>query len=686
MEKIIDEINHLDLFNNAEKQRLIDKLRKNEKGKTVVECLIRKTDIVLTPEEAVRQLYLDKLINEYKYSPSRIKLEHAIHFGREVKRADIVIFEEERPTTEYIIVELKKAKEKEGKEQLRSYCNATGATMSVWTNGSQITYYNRKDPNYFEEIPDIPLSSQTLRDILDEPFTLKDLIIKDKILKEGKSLRYIIEDMEDEVLANAGVDVFEECFKLIFTKLYDESHSRKDKEIINYEVDKNCECDSLADLEYKDYIELVKKVNDKKFRQLEFRNRGETDLELKKKIQELFDGAKRQWKGVFSDDAKINLSPSHLSVCVSSIQDIKLFNSNLQIIDEAFEYLVNKSSKGEKGQYFTPRHVIDMCVKMLNPQKGEHMIDTASGSCGFPVHTIFKITGKLFSNADIPDEEKDNVLKIFGIDFDEKVVRVARTLNLIAGDGNTNVLHLNTLDYDRWEATTSSREWLSVYGSGMERLEDLQAKKDSYKEFNFDILMANPPFAGDIKEQTILSKYDLAFKDENKNKMKSKVGRDILFIERNLDFVRPGGRLAIVLPQGRFNNTSDKDIREYIAKKARILAVVGLDVNTFKPHTGTKTSVIFLQKWNDDNSDKRYYCPQVEDYPIFFAVSEKSGKDNSGEYVYAKDENGRLKLDKHGHYIVDHDLHNHEKDLPDGIAEAFIDFAKSEKLSFWGEE
>lgn len=686
MTKMIEEIRNLDLFSNEERESLIAKIRKNDKGKDIVECLVRKTDIVLTPEEAVRQLFLNRLINEYKYPVYRIKLEHAIHFGREVKRADIVIFEEERPTTEYIIVELKKAKEKEGKEQLRSYCNATGATMSVWTNGSQITYYNRKDPNYFEEIPDIPLSSQTLRDILDEPFTLKDLIIKDKILKEGKSLRYIIEDMEDEVLANAGVDVFEECFKLIFTKLYDESLSRKDKEIINYEVDKNCECDSLADLEYKDYIELVKKVNDKRFRQLEFRNRGETDLELKKKIQELFDGAKKQWKGVFSDDTKINLSPSHLSVCVSSIQDIKLFNSNLQIIDEAFEYLVNKSSKGEKGQYFTPRHVIDMCVKMLNPQKGEHMIDTASGSCGFPVHTIFKITGKLFSNADIPDEEKDNVLKIFGIDFDEKVVRVARTLNLIAGDGNTNVLHLNTLDYDRWEATTSSREWLSVYGSGMERLEDLQAKKDSYKEFNFDILMANPPFAGDIKEQTILSKYDLAFKDENKNKMKSKVGRDILFIERNLDFVRPGGRLAIVLPQGRFNNTSDKDIREYIAKKARILAVVGLDVNTFKPHTGTKTSVIFLQKWNDDNSDKRYYCPQVEDYPIFFAVSEKSGKDNSGEYVYAKDENGRLKLDKHGHYIVDHDLHNHEGDLDNGIAEAFIDFAKSEKLSFWSEE
>lgn len=686
MEKIIAEIKRLSLFNQEEQQRLIDKLRENDKGKTIVECLVRKTDIILTPEEAVRQLFLDRLINEYKYPVSRIKLEHAIHFGREVKRADIVIFEKERPTTEYIIIELKKSKEKDGKEQLRSYCNATGATMSVWTNGSQITFFNRKDPNYFEEIPNIPTETQSLKDILDEPFTLKDLIIKDKILKEGKSLRQIIENMEDEVLANAGVDVFEECFKLIFTKLYDESLSKKDKEIISYYVDSNCSCESLADLEYKDYIELVKEVNDKKFRQLEFRNKGETDLELKKKIQKLFDGAKTKWKGVFTEDAKINLSPSHLSVCVSSIQDIKLFNSNLQIIDEAFEYLINKSSKGEKGQYFTPRHVIDMCVKMLNPQKGEYMIDTASGSCGFPVHTIFKITGKLFSNADIPDEEKENVLKIFGIDFDEKAVRVARTLNLIAGDGNTNVLHLNTLDYDRWQNTIESLEWYDTYGEGVKRLKKLQKDKESYKEFNFDILMANPPFAGDIKEQTILAKYDLAFKDENKNKMKSKVGRDILFIERNLDFVRPGGRLAIVLPQGRFNNTSDKDIREYIAQKARILAVVGLDVNTFKPHTGTKTSVIFLQKWNDDDSNKRYYCPKVEDYPIFFAVSEKSGKDNSGEYIYTKDENGRLKLDKHGHFVLEHDLHNHNGDLPAGIAEAFIDFAKYEKLSFWSEE
>jgi type I restriction enzyme M protein len=281
----------------------------------------------------------------------------------------------------------------------------------------------------------------------------------------------------------------------------------------------------------------------------------------------------------------------------------------------------------------------------------------------------------LFENTEISQEEKDDVLKVFGIDFDEKVVRVARTLNLIAGDGETNVLHLNTLDYDRWNETVNNPEWRDTYGSGFRRLESLKKEVNAYKEFKFDVLMANPPFAGDIKESRIIHKYELGYNE--KNKPKSKVGRDILFIERNLDCIKPGGRLAIVLPQGRFNNTSDKGIREFVASKARILAVVGLQGNTFKPHTGTKTSVLFLQKWDSK------LCPKKDDYPIFFAVSEKSGKDSSGEYVYVKNGEGKTKLDKYGHFIVDHDLNNQGGELPKGIAEAFIDWAKKEKVSFW---
>jgi type I restriction enzyme M protein len=535
--------------------------------------------------------------------------------------------------------------------------------MAVWTNGDQISYYQRKDPNYFEDIPDIPNSNQTLADILQIKFTLDDLIANDKLVKENKSLKTLIEEMEDEVLANAGVDVFEELFKLIFAKLYDEWYSGQG--------------------------------NRRSTRSLEFRNTGQTESALKTKIQDLFDKAKKKWPGVFSEDVKIGLAPSHLSVCVSSLENVKLFNSNLDVIDEAFEYLINQSSKGEKGQFFTPRYVIDMCVKMLNPQEDEYMIDSAAGSSGFPVHTIFHVwrqiledegleVSHLFSLEEKPPRCKEYVEeKVFAIDFDEKAVRVARTLNLIAGDGQTNVLHLNTLDYELWDEVTQQEEWDDVYHEGFRRLKKLRPKgSPDYREFQFDILMANPPFAGDIKEQRMIARYDLAKKPNGK--WETKVGRDILFIERNLDFLKPGGRMAIVLPQGRFNNSSDKNIRDFIAERCRILAVVGLSGNTFRPHTGTKTSVLLVQKWNDDPKIGAL-CPRQDDYNIFFATMQKSGKDNSGEKVYVKvsDDSGDFLLDKHNHWIVDHDLFNHDGLTEDGIAEAFIEFAKKENLSFF---
>lgn len=664
-------------------------------------CLVRKKEIKLTPEEVVRQLYLLVLTQDLGYPVSRIELEYEVTFGREKKRADIVVFDKQQTTSPYIIVELKKPKLKDGKEQLKSYCNATGAPIGVWSNGRQISYYHRKDPNYFEDLSMLPRADQKLSDIISERWKISDLIKKDKLVNERKSLKDLILEMEDEVLAGAGVDVFEEVFKLIFTKLYDEMESGR-----------------------------------KPDRNLEFRNYGYTETELKEKLQALFDQAKDKWEGVFTEDAKILLTPSHLSVCVASLQDVKLFNSNLDVVDEAFEYLINKSSKGEKGQYFTPRYVIDMCVKMLNPKADEKMIDTAAGSCGFPVHTIFHVwqnileakglkRGHLFTLEEKPAECSDYVQNnVFAIDFDEKAVRVARTLNLIAGDGQTNVMHLNTLDYERWDETVKDENWSDTYSVGWKKLKKMRSEKNSNRDFTFDIVMANPPFAGDVKESRILAKYDLSrsvsieklknapsgatisqgeptFPEalansgetiyqmadgtyrKTKLKQASNMSRDVLFVERNIDFLKPGGRMAIVLPQGRFNNSTDKVLREYIADRCRILAIVGLHGNVFKPHTGTKTSVLFVQKWDD------VLCPKVEDYNIFFATMQEPSKDNSGDKIYRNtlDEDGNSVplLDTHGHLIVKHDLFNHDGVTQDGIAEAFAEFAKKEGLSFFAD-
>ena len=576
------------LFSEAELSELETRtVRRDSRDKAVdyVTCLVRQKEVQLKPEERTRQLWLSRLINHYGYPASRIAVEYPVTFGRDTsKRADIVVFDADRPTVPYIIIEVKQSSYKDGKEQLRSYAHATGAPIAVWSDGILSEVWNRRNPNYFMPIHELPRVDQTIEQVVDQPWTIQTLIeLEDERAKEGRharSLRELIADMEDEVLANAGVDVFEEVFKLIFTKLYDEmtSHRRGSS--------------------------------------LRFRNQN-TSAQLKNSIQNLFDDAKRKWPGVFLEDDRIRLSPDHLQVCVGSLEEWKLFNSNLDVIDDAFEYLVSKSSKGEKGQYFTPRWVIDMCVRMMNPSESETVVDTACGSAGFTVHSMFHVwrniikdmgmeESHLFTMDTKPDRCIDYVRdNVFAIDFDEKSVRVSRCLNLIAGDGETNVLHLNTLDWPRWDETAKQNDWLDTYGDGWRRLRKLRTKekgeaadKPSYRSFGFDVLMANPPFAGDIKQSDMLSPYDLAHKKDGK--LDKAVARDLLFIERNLDFLRPGGRMAVVLPQGRFNNSSDQRVREFIMERCRVLAVVGLHPNSFKPHTNTKTSVLFVQKWNDD--------------------------------------------------------------------------------------
>lgn len=151
-----------------------------------VKCLIRQKNIKLTPEEAIRQLYLMVLIDELGYPINRIELEYGVVFGCEKKRADICIFDKDKNTTPYILVEIKKPKLKEGKEQLKSYCNATGAPIGVWSNGEQISFYHRKDPNYFEDIPAIPSVREKLSDILSERWTIDELIKKRQIGQRKK--------------------------------------------------------------------------------------------------------------------------------------------------------------------------------------------------------------------------------------------------------------------------------------------------------------------------------------------------------------------------------------------------------------------------------------------------------------------------------------------------------------------
>jgi len=527
---ITEKVGHgLTIFEESEIKSLEkDVFTKN--GKPYIKCFVSGVERPLKPEEIVRQLFARRLVYYYAYPPERLAVEKGVYFGGAVheKRADIIVYHKntEEP---YIIVEVKKAKRKDGVEQLKSYCNAEGSPIGVWTNGNEIEIWHREKPNNFIHISHLPTADQTLEQVISEPWTI------DKLTKENKLLT------ENEV------------FKLIYTKLYDEwaATNLKSRE-----------------------------------RRVHFRIYGESSEELKEKINDLFFEAKDKWRDVFGKLERIDLTPSHLKTCASFLEDIKLFNSNLYVIDEAFEYLVTQVAKGSKGQYFTPRYVIDMCVKMLNPNQSEFVIDPAAGSCGFTVHTIFHIAGHQFTNQKLPDFAREFAQNnIFGIDFDVRAIKVAKALNLIAGDGKTNVYRANSLDPTSWQDDIKAalKSHLTRFPNNPKA--DRENQK-FFKYFSFDVLLTNPPFAGDIEERHILRQYKLV--KSKGGKTAKRIPRDTLFLERAFDFVKDGGRFAIVLPQGKFNNTKEEYIRDYIMQNGRILAVVGLDETTFKPHTGTK--------------------------------------------------------------------------------------------------
>ncbi|MFZ2187121.1 MAG: N-6 DNA methylase [Candidatus Moraniibacteriota bacterium] len=597
-----------------------------KEGKYYLECLKRKKSIQAKPEEIVRQLMIHKLVNFYKYPLDRMDVEVDVQFGREIgsKRADIVIYREDGRTP-YLVVEVKKPDVKDGLGQLKSYANATGAPILILTDGKIQNNILRTDPNLFEDLPEIPKFNETVEDVRSKKLTYNDL-------DEIPNLQQLVYDLQEVVLANSGVDSFDEIFKLIYAKLYDE-------------------------------IETPRNEN-RRFRVIA----GVTNKENLNNIQRLFEDAKNQWRDVFKANDEIEIPENTIVPAVSLLQKYRLFGSNLQIIDDAFEYLINLDAKGEKGQYFTPRHVIDMAVKMFHPTSKDFIIDTAAGSCGFLLHAMQYVWNNELNKEKWGEsygvKQKDYAEKrLFGIDFDPRSVKIGKAMMLIAGDGKTNVSYADSLDSEVWNEDVKAR--FRPFLRNFKDHEENRRNQEKMADFNFDIVLTNPPFAGE-KKGVILNRYDLGFKwdkdFQKTSKHQNKVSRDVLFIERDLNFLKPGGRMAIVLPQGVLNNTQMEYVRKFVMNKAKILAVVGLHGNTFKPHTGTKTSVLFLQKWGGEAGE-----PQV-DYPIFMAVSKKGGKDTSGEYVYRKDSEGNVMYDDWGKKIIDHDL--------DEIAEEFLNFMK----------
>jgi type I restriction enzyme M protein len=639
----------LKFFVKGERNKIA--LRESQDGKVEIYCAKREKWFRAKPEEVVRQLFLIWVQDTLKYPLSVVEVEWAIQMGEdaEKERADIAIFSDAARTDPYILFELKEPQSTEGLEQLRSYLNWTGCFFGCWSNGNEHSFQLReeqhatkKGPYKYRTIGRLPKLDEDLKDIL-KPLTYAEL-------SPIPNMRALIEQLEHDALANAGVNAFDELFKLFFAKLHDEF------------LPKHKQSDAV-----------------------EFRVPIGTPEAAYKRLNGLFQAAKKRphWDDIFDEGERLKLKGDALKLCASALEPFSLAHTDLEVVDAAFEYLINPEQKGQKGQYFTPRPVVKMAVKMLNPQDGEKVIDPACGSCGFLIHTIRHVQ-KLYG------WHVDQLYKyandhLYAVDFDDRLKKVAKTMMIIAGDGKANVFGVNALDVREWQNSEAAKR--------------IGEFAKTTKDGDFDVVLTNPPFAGKITGKSKLAAYDLyelaqsgALKEEDeeeeeaedkekdsakKKNSKRKVGgmkRDILFLERCLDVLAPGGRMAIVLPQGNLNNLGTRRLRAWIAERARLLAVIGLHVNTFKPFTGTKTSVIFLQKWGGAAGKP------LDNYPVFMATSQKSGKNNSGEYVpkwkdgHVVDEDGIPTTESGKSPAIDHDL--------DQIAEAFVKWGREQGFTF----
>lgn len=530
------------------------------------------------PEEIVRQLWVYKLIHQYGYQADEIELETSVQFGTEIstKAADIVVYTDLTKTTPKIIVECKKPKRKDGIEQLKSYMNAKGAPVAIWSNGADSIILYRPYPAQFDDtLFDLPRRGQEPKDVLEARKTLLQL-------KQDFNFKKIIQDLEELVLADSGKDEFNEIFKLIFAKIWDEKEAQENR----------------------------------KDKTVEFRKAVDPEITFDR-INGLFHRACEEWPGIFRQGEDIELAKRHLQVCVGPIEGVRLLGSNLRIMDDAFEYLLPTEAKKKKGQFFTPRHVVEMCVRMLYPTAKEYVLDPACGSGGFLLHAMDWCYPARDNDQRELRKHRYASNYLWGIDFEQRAAKTSRALMLIAGDGHTNIFgpDVSSLDPRTWYETGSGQALMqglrqarltAVRIPEHEPLTDEDKAWHYFDELRFDVILANPPFAGEMKDRKMLAHYELArpaLKRAGDDKQ-PKEERDVLFIERILKMLKPGGRAAIVLPQGKFNNSSLAFIREWILKKARLLAVVGLHPNTFKPHTGTKTSVLFVQRYTQDDLDR----------------------------------------------------------------------------------
>ncbi len=546
------------------------------------------------------QVFSRRLVEDFGYSRQQIQTrpQHRVRIRPSDSLGsypvDIAVFEGSSRDEDQLVlvVECKEKNLHSGRRQLEIYLTMNKAQLGVWFNGEEHLYlrkhYLPDGQIDFEEIPALPRAGQRVEDI--GKYRREDLI-------PTHALRPIFRDVRNHLAGNlTGITrdetLAQQIINILFCKIYDE-------------MDKGPS----------EYVEFRAGV-------------GEDAAIVHDRVLNLFAAVKSRYGDVFSASDSIEIDDENLVYVVGELQNYSITESARDAIGDAFEVFIGPALRGSEGQFFTPRNVVHMLIRMLDPKPGEMLIDPACGSGGFLIGALDYIWAKVEAKAERRGwaaqrlaEERRYVASqyIRGIEKDRFLAKVTKAYMAIVGDGRSGVFCENSL--------LPPASW------------DPQMGREIPLE-SFDVVVTNPPFGTKIpvKGRETLRQFDLAhnFKRQKGASGEFEAGDlldaqapQLLFIERCLQLVKQGGRLGIILPESIFGLPKYTYVVNYLRSRYAIVAIVSMPEDLFQPHTHAKTCVVIIEK-----------RPPRHDDDVFMSIVEWCGHDSRGNPTITRDENG----------------------------------------------
>lgn len=560
------------------------------------------------PEEVdAVQVFARRLVEDYEYSKDQIQAHPQFRVRKrpsdEQKSypVDIAIFKTDSKTEDslFMVVECKSKERRKGEAQLKLYMDMSPAEIGVWFNGEDHLYLRKlvhKDGRRtYQELPNIPRKGQRIEDIG---------LFRRRDLKKPSNLKAVFRDLRNHLAGNVtGITrdeaLAQEIISVLFCKIYDEV-STGPEDIVSFRS-----------------------------------GHGESAKDVQKRILDLFELVKNEFNDVFGTGDTIKLDSTNIAYVVGELQNYCLTEADRDAIGEAFEVFIGPALRGSEGQFFTPRNVVRMVIDILDPEPGEMILDPACGSGGFLIMGLEHVWRKLerqakqkgWSAVQLDRKKRDIASKCFrGLDKDSFLAKVTKAYMAIIGDGRGGVFCENSLlPPSEWHHTTQERIKLG----------------------GFNVVLTNPPFGTriPIKGEHVLSQFELGYK-WTKDKRDGEIQKtttlhedqppQLLFLERCLQFLKPGGRLGIVLPEAVFGMPTYEYVVSFLRERTKILGIVSMPEALFKTSgkggTHAKVCIVFVE----------HTRPKAgADHDIFMADAKWCGHDSRGNPTIRKDAAGK---------------------------------------------